>query len=575
MPESLCKPGQFFSMEEIVNGVEQMVVSPLASRSRSLPIVMGAVFCAVAVLALILAAPSLAGPLAEPSPAGPLDLTLSKDASPARVVSGGLVTYTVVFTNNTDQVNTLDAITDTLDASLAFEGMLAGSDVLVEPVPAGEGLVWEGPLDVPPHGTLTLLYQARAAESTTWSSLCNSVGAAAGDVRLGPEEACVTAGPEKMSLFLPLLTNRFRLAHFTLAKTASAAVVGPGEPVTYTVTVENIGSQPGTLATVVDVLPAGFAFHSMAPGSDVTANPLGTSGTITWSPAESVQPGDRLQLIYRATASQTPGTYSNQVSITSGDVLYLDGPASAVVNVGVIPSLVDHFEAGIGLWTPFLNYHRLEPGQWYWGPTDGVGGSGAATHNCCISAQKEAADALLMYMGAGAEDWTDYRVETKLLLSGGVDKEHNWSLIDGDPIGLWVRGQYEYEEGVTIRAQWVTGYYVVVAGKPDRDNLVVRLTQIQTLDDCVGDACENPQNLYCFNNVYVLAETPLYKPFYREQWYTLAVEVRGPRIVVWLDDEKVIDHVDTKEPFLKGTVGFKTHETWTASFDDLIVTPLD
>ena len=148
------------------------------------------------------------------------------------------------------------------------------------------------------------------------------------------------------------------------------------------------------------------------------------------------------------------------------------------------------------------------------------------------------------------------------------------SVIDGDPIGLWVRGQYEYEEGVTIRAQWVTGYFVVVAGKPDRDNLVVRLTQIQTLNDCVGDACENPQNLYCFNNVYVLAETPLYKPFYREQWYKLAVEVRGPRTVVWLDDEKVIDYVDTKEPFLKGTVGFKTHETWTASFDDLIVTPL-
>ncbi|NLF11063.1 MAG: DUF1080 domain-containing protein [Anaerolineaceae bacterium] len=288
-----------------MNGVEQMAVSLAASRSRSLPIVMGVVFCAHAVLALILAAPSLAGPLAGPSPAEPLDLTMSKDASPARVASGGLVTYTVVFTNNTDQVNTLDA-----------------------------------------------------------------------------------------------------------------------------------------------------------------------------------------------------------------------------------------------------------------------------THNCCVSPDKEAADALLMYLGAGAEDWTDYRVETKLLLRGGVDKEHNWSVIDGDPIGLWVRGQYEYEEGVTIRAQWVTGYYVVVAGKPDRDNLVVRLTQIQTVDDCVGDACENPQNLYCFNNVYVLAETPLYKPFYREQWYKLAVEVRGPRTVVWLDDEKVIDYVDTKEPFLKGTVGFKTHETWTASFDDLIVTPL-
>ncbi len=235
--------------------------------------------------------------------------------------------------------------------------------------------------------------------------------------------------------------------------------------------------------------------------------------------------------------------------------------------------LIDDFESGIGLWTPFLNYWRLEPGQWYWGPSDGVGGSGAATHDCCIG-DKEAADALLMHLGDGAEGWTDYRVEAKMLLRGGVDKEHNWSYIDGDPIGLWVRGQYEYVEGVTIRAQWVTGYYVVIAGKPDRDNLVVRLTQIQTLDDCMDDACDNPQNLYTFNNIYPLAETPLYKPYLRDVWYKLTVEVRGPRITVWLDDQQVIDYVDTKVPFLTGTVGFKTHETWTASFDDLVVTPL-
>ena len=557
-----------------MQGVDQSAAPLAAPRVRPWTIVMAIVFCVVAALALTLAVPSLAGQTAGPLPAEALEVTLSKEASPARVVTGGLITYTVVFTNSSDQAATLDAITDTLDASLSFEGMLAGSDVPAAPVPVGDALVWEGPINVPAQGTLTLLYQARTAGSTAWSYPCNSVQAAAGGVQVGPAAACVTAGPARAYLFLPLVTDGFHFAHLTLAKTAAHAVVAPGQLVTYTVTVANIGDQPGTVSTVVDVLPAGFAFHSMATGSDVTANPVGTSGTITWSPAASVQPGASLELIYRATASQVPGTYNNQVSITSGNALVLDGSSSAPVMVAL--TLVDDFEDGIGLWTPFLNYpSRLEPGQWYWGATDGVGGSGAATHSCCVSDDKEAADALLMYLGAGAEQWTDYRVETKLLLRGGVDKDGNWSLVDGDPIGLWVRGQYEYEEGVTIRAQWVTGYYVVVAGKPNRDNLVVRLTQMQTLDDCVGDACDNPQNLYCFNNVYLLAETPLYKPFYRNQWYELAVEVRGPRIIVWLDDQKVIDYVDTKAPFLTGTVGFKTHETWTASFDDLSVTPLD
>ncbi|RPI58514.1 MAG: DUF11 domain-containing protein, partial [Chloroflexi bacterium] len=425
-PDGLHKPGQFFSMEETMIGVEQAAAPLAASRSRSWPIVMGIVFCVVTVLALTLAVPSLAGRLAGPLPAEPLNLTISKDASPARVVNGGLITYTVVFSNSSDQASTLEAITDTLDTPLSFEGMLAGSDVLTAPLPVGGSLVWEGPIDVPPQGSLTLLYQARAANSATWSYPCNSVQAAAGAIQLGPVEACVTAGPEKAFLFLPLVAEQFNFAQLTLAKTAAQAVVAPGQLVTYTVTVQNIGDEPGTLSTVVDLLPAGFAFHSMGPGSDVTANPVGTSGTITWSPAATVQPGASLRLVYRFTASQVPGTYANQVSITSGDAFFLDGSASALVTVGLGFSLVDHFEDGIGLWTPFLNYpSRLEPGQWYWGPTDGVGGSGAATHSCCVSADKEAADALLMYLGPGAEQWTDYRVETNLLLRGGVDKDGN------------------------------------------------------------------------------------------------------------------------------------------------------
>lgn len=540
-----------------------------ASTSRTWTVLIGVLLCALAVLAL--AVPSGAGQAAEPLAAQALALAVSKEAAPARVVSGGLITYTVVFSNGSDQASTLQTITDTLDASLAFEGMLPGSDVLTPPLPAGDGLVWAGPIDVPAGGTLTLLYQARTAASTAWSYPCNSIEATAGGFQLGPVQACVLVGPERALSFLPLTSQGFNFAQLTLAKSAAQAVVSPGQLVTYTVTVRNIGDEPGSVSTVVDLLPAGFGFDSMAPGSDVTTNPVVAGGTLTWSPARILGPGASLQLIYRATASQVPGKYANQVTITSGDAHVPSAPASAMVTVAL--ALEDHFESGIGLWTPFLNYWRLEEGQWYWGPTDGVGGSGAATHNCCIG-DKEAADALLMYLGDGAEEWTDYRVEAQMLLRGGVDADGNWSYIDGDPIGLWVRGQYDFVEGVTIRAQWVTGYYVVIAGKPDRDNLVVRLTQIQTLDDCVGDACENPQNLYTFNNIYILAETPLYKPYLRDVWYKLTVEVRGPRIKVWLDGQQVIDFEDTKVPFLTGTVGFKTHETWTASFDNLIVTPL-
>jgi hypothetical protein len=55
----------------------------------------------------------------------------------------------------------------------------------------------------------------------------------------------------------------------------------------------------------------------------------------------------------------------------------------------------------------------------------------------------------------------------------------------------------------------------------------------------------------------------------------VAIEVRGANIKVWLDGDLYIDFTDPKEPFLTGTVGFKTHLADTATYDDVVVTPLD
>jgi uncharacterized repeat protein (TIGR01451 family) len=406
------------------------------------------------------------------------------------------------------------------------------------------------------------------------SSLSLSKAAAGPDMATEAQPAPASIGDVvTYTAYMPAVFRSFTFATLSVTKTAFPTQVppGPGQVVTYTVTIHNAGDTTGTLRTVKDTLPAGFTFLGMDPSSDIATNPAGTSGLITWSGSWSMPPDNEMRLVYRVSTNQAAGTYENSVEITADQAFV---PAQPVVaSVAVQPAILmqDNFESGIDRWTAFLNYHRLEPGQWYWGQHNGYGGSGAITQDCC-NGTKEAADALMMYLQPGAEDWTDYRVETKMLLTGGVDKDGNWTLVDGDPIGLWVRGHYQESD---IRAQWVTGYYVVLAGKPDRDNKVVRLTQLQTLTDCFEGACDNPQNLYNFNNPYLLTEVTLGGGgFIRNQWYTLAVEVRGPEITVFLDGEKVLDYVDTKEPFLTGTVGFKTHETKTASFDEIIVTPL-
>jgi uncharacterized repeat protein (TIGR01451 family) len=370
--------------------------------------------------------------------------------------------------------------------------------------------------------------------------------------------------------YLPIVYNHFALATLTIDKSVSPATVPPtpGEVVTYSVTITNSGDTTGQLLTIYDTLPAGFTFLGMADGSDIVTNPSGNTGQITWHQPLAMAPGQVIRLRYRVSPSTIEGQYTNYVNVTAAQALIPPTPASATVTVEPAILLQEDFNNGIDRWTPFLNGKRLEPGQWYWGAGDGVGGSGALTHDCCVG-DKVASDALMMYLGPGAEQWTDYRVETRIFVRGGVDNSGNFEPDAGDPIGFWIRGQYEPSPNWR---QWVSGYYVVLVNTGYSH--YVRISQMQIPGDCEGP-CYDPLNQYTFDNPFVLttsAELPGgLAHFY---WYTLAVEVRGNRIQVWLDGQKLIDYVDTVLPFMTGTIGFKVHETKTASFDDVIVTRL-
>ena len=61
----------------------------------------------------------------------------------------------------------------------------------------------------------------------------------------------------------------------------------------------------------------------------------------------------------------------------------------------------------------------------------------------------------------------------------------------------------------------------------------------------------------------------------RGAWHTLVVEVRGNKIMIWVNDVFAFEYVDDHHPFLKGTVGFKTFESEPVLYDNIIVKPLD
>jgi hypothetical protein len=219
--------------------------------------------------------------------------------------------------------------------------------------------------------------------------------------------------------------------------------------------------------------------------------------------------------------------------------------------------LKDSFDGGLQSgWKPFLNYWRLEEGQWAWSGDAGINGSGCLVQNCCANGGR-GEDALMMYLGDGAESWTDYRLEVQLMVP--TDKSQLQ--------GIWFRGQYEE---TTNSGQWVTGYYVMIGRER-----TVRLLQLQTGDDCRGGACDNPQNQYAFHNPYILRDEEVAGvDLARWEWHTLAVEVRGNQIKIWVDGVFAFDYVDDHYPFLQGTVGFKTYRARPVLYDNLLVTPL-
>jgi hypothetical protein len=293
------------------------------------------------------------------------------------------------------------------------------------------------------------------------------------------------------------------------------------------------------------------------PVTDTPQPPTATPVPPTATPLPTATPVPPTATPIQTTDTPVPPTATPQPTPKPAQATKTPLPPTVTPNSML---LSDNFNGGLGSgWKPFLNYWRLAADQWYWSADGGVDGSGAVVHNCCINGG-QAEDALMMYLGEGAESWTDYRVQVQLLVP---TEKGQWQ-------GLWVRGQYE-ERTRKDTAQWVTGYYVLLGRQR-----TVRLLQLQTAEDCREATCRHRENQYAFNNPYLIREEQVDAvDLARGVWHTLAVEVRGNQIKIWVDGVFAFEHVDNTSPFLQGTVGFKTYEAEPVFYDNLVVTPLN
>ncbi|MFO1430472.1 MAG: SdrD B-like domain-containing protein [Candidatus Competibacteraceae bacterium] len=128
------------------------------------------------------------------------------------------------------------------------------------------------------------------------------------------------------------------LPYLITTKSATPTTITPGAPVTYTMTVKNIGTgATGNPVTVTDFLPAGFTYQSLgtvkANGAVVTAtvNSSNPSQPVFTVPA-SILSGNELSITFTAATSSSlsTGSYCNTYSVTQNGVPVTTGSEGCV-----------------------------------------------------------------------------------------------------------------------------------------------------------------------------------------------------------------------------------------------------
>lgn len=135
-------------------------------------------------------------------------------------------------------------------------------------------------------------------------------------------------------------------------KTASAFDLAVGDVFTYTADVNNAGPSTPTGVKVVDTLPAGITFVSLAIRPDLVpivscvTPPVGSSGTITCTVNAPLPIGFADNVAVATVRAGAPGLWTNTATISAPgftETFPGDNSSSASVNVAPLPSPANTF----------------------------------------------------------------------------------------------------------------------------------------------------------------------------------------------------------------------------------------
>ncbi len=224
------------------------------------------------------------------------ELGIAKVANPTTVGGNQDVTYTVTWSVAGNSKATNVVVNDPIPASTTYVSMgcgtTAGTCTMSQTGTPVSSVTWNlGTRQPGEGGTLTLVVKT-AISVPNGSVIPNTA-----DIR-SEEVDPVYAQADVKAATAPQLQ---------ITKTANATIVNPGDPISYTVKVKNVGTDVAINAVMTDTLPAGFSF--------VSTNPAATSivGQTATFALGNMNVGDEKTITYTVNVAPgtTAGTYDN------------------------------------------------------------------------------------------------------------------------------------------------------------------------------------------------------------------------------------------------------------------------
>ncbi|HUP69124.1 MAG TPA: hypothetical protein VM142_04840 [Acidimicrobiales bacterium] len=262
---------------------------------------------------------------------GTLDLTKTATAvsGPNPPVLGQTTTYDLVVTAKNPSAYALSgvSVTDTLPDWVAIQSPLTAS---VDTASAtGQTVTWSGfGLVAGASETLTIPVSVTPTATDVGSAMLLNPGASGTATRVaGSGTVSDTSEPVSTATVLG--------PRLGVTKTVSPSTVGPGDVVTYTVTLSSTGTSAATVTSVVDTLPTGFTFVA----GSTTGTLLGASAptvalpNVTWTGSFAIPAGESRTLVFRVVAASAPGTYDNVVQATAEQLSTASTGPTATVTV--------------------------------------------------------------------------------------------------------------------------------------------------------------------------------------------------------------------------------------------------